>query len=237
MTEIVEEKVFTYKSELTEKDTVEADMDDRPAMSMTGENEVIVLKEFDPYGPQRIYSIQTGSFKEIANAYRYFNFLMREFEGSPVNYTRIEKIGVYYAVRIGKFNGYTATKQFLEDSQPLLSSSIIVDNYPSKLIKAKKDLDRDGPEKIYSIQTGSFLVLANARNNFQSMIRAFDGKGLDYVRLVKAGEYYAVRLGKFDGYTAAKNFFANSHPQFSSAIILDNYPVHNIISTYSYLKD
>jgi hypothetical protein len=233
-----EEKVLTYESELTEKEAVESvvtevaevEMDDLPAVSETREREV--MKEVDPYGPRRIYSIQTRSLQEIANAQRYFQSLMKEIDGSPIEYTRIEKIGIYYAVRIGKFNGYTSAKKYLADYQPLLSSAIIVDNYPHKLIEAKKGLDRDGPEKIYAVQTASFVSIAKARSHFKSMIREFNGKGVDYVRIVKIGTYYAVRLGKFDGYTAAKKFLNANPSQLPSAIIVDNYPLRKTISSW-----
>jgi hypothetical protein len=241
MTETVEEKVLSYESELTEKEALETEMsevtkvemDDLPAVSQTKESDMIVQRKVDPDGPQRIYSIQTGKFKIIANAQNYFKFLIKEFNDSPVQYTRIEKIGIYHAVRIGKFNGYTAAKKFLTANQPLLSSAIIVDNYPSKLISVKKGLDRDGPEKIYAVQTASFEFIANARRHFKSMIREFNGKGVDYVRIVKIGKYYAVRLGKFDGYTIAKKFLNSNPSQLPLAIILDNYPLRKTISSWS----
>jgi hypothetical protein len=243
--ETVEEKVFTNKSELTEKEMVEADvsklpeveMDDLPAVSPTKESEIIVQKEVDADGPPKIYSIQTGSFIKIANAQNYFKFLMKEFDESSVQYPRIEKIGAYYALRLGKFKGYTAAKKFLAANQPLLSSAIIVDSYPGKLIKVKKGVDRDSPEKIYAVQTASFELIANARRHFISMIREFNGKGIDYVRILKVGKYYAVRLGKFDAYAVAKKFLKANQPLLSSAIILENYPLQKTISSYSYRKN
>jgi hypothetical protein len=198
---------------------------------LTKESEIIVRKEVDPDGPQRIYSIQTASFKRIANAQNHFNSLMKEFDGNPIQYTRIEKIGIYYAIRLGKFNDSSAAKKFLAANQPLLSSAIIVNNYPSKLIKVKKDLDRDGPEKIYSVQTASFVLLSKALSHIKSMIREFKGKGVDYVRIVKIGKYYAIRLGKFDGYAVAKKFLNANQSQLSSAIVLDNYPLRKTLST------
>jgi hypothetical protein len=244
-TETVEEKLSNYKSELTKKETVEADvsevaevdMDDRPAVSQTKESEMIVQREVDPDGPQRIYSIQTGNFKRILYIQNYFKFMIREFNGKGVDYVRLVKVGEYYAVRLGKFNGYRAAKKFLTANQPLLSSAIILDNYPSKLIKAKKDLDRDGPKKIYSVQTSSFVSIATAQNHFKSLIREFNEKDMDYVRIVKIGKYYAVRFGKFDDYAVAKKFLIANQPLLSSAIILDNYPLRKTISTYSYSRN
>jgi hypothetical protein len=256
-TETVEEKVLTYKSELPEKKTVEADVsevaevdiddlpevdrddliavdrdylpvvdrDDLPAVSQTKESDMIVQREVDPGGPQRIYSIQTGNFERIANTQNYFKSMIREFDGNGVDYVRLVKVGEYYAVRLGKFNGYAAAKKFLTANQFQLPSAIILDNYPSKLISVKKGLDKDGPKKIYAVQTASFELITNAHSHFKSKIREFNGKGVDYVRLVKVGKYYVVRLGKFDGYTAAKKFLMANQSQLPAAIILDNYPL------------
>jgi phosphoribosylformylglycinamidine (FGAM) synthase PurS component len=231
--ETVEEKVYAYTPPFTKKETVEADvpevarikMDDLPTVSQTIESETTVQQKVYPHGPQRIYSIQTGSFKIIANAEYHFNSLISEFNEKDIDYLRIVKIGQYYAVRLGKFDDYAVAKKYLIANQPLLSSAIILDNYPGKLIKAKKDLDRDWSQKIYSVQTASFVSAAAAQDHFESVIRELDGKDTDYVRIVKIGKYFAVRLGKFDDYAVAKKFLKANQYQLSSAIILDNYPL------------
>jgi hypothetical protein len=205
-------------------------IDDLPEVSQTKENDMIVQREVDPDDPQRIYSIQTGKFKKITYIQNHFDSMIKEFTGKGVDYVRLVKVGDYYVVRLGKFNGHAAAKKFLMANQSQLPAAIIVDNYPSKLISVKKGLDRDGPQKIYSVQTASFVLIADARSHFKSMIREFNGKGVDYVRLVKVGDYYAVRLGKFDGYTAAKKFLMANQSQLPSASIVDNYPLRKKIS-------
>ena len=79
------------------------------------------------------------------------------------------------------------------------------------------------PQLVYTIQTGSFLYMEYARKQFNNLIKSFNKKRLDYLRIEKIGRYYAVRLGEFDSHAAAKRFFRANKTHLSKAIILDAY--------------
>lgn len=63
---------------------------------------------------QSIYTVQAGSFKKIQRAEKQFYSLMRELSIEETDFLRIEKIGKFYTVRIGKFEDYAASYRFLQ---------------------------------------------------------------------------------------------------------------------------
>lgn len=78
---------------------------------------------------QLIYTIQTGSFINIIHADQQFQFIMLELNEKELDYLRIEKVGQFYAVRLGKFDDYISAEKFLEATRPQLSSAIILKAY------------------------------------------------------------------------------------------------------------
>ncbi|UCH82162.1 MAG: SPOR domain-containing protein [Nitrospiraceae bacterium] len=75
----------------------------------------------------------------------------------------------------------------------------------------------------YTIQAGNFDNITNAQKAFDSIVNKLDENQLHYLRIEKIGEYYCVRLGKFDGYDTARDFFQTIKHQLSDAIILEAY--------------
>lgn len=78
-------------------------------------------------------------------------------------------------------------------------------------------------ESIYTIQTGSFISIAPAQKQFDSIVQGLNEKELDYLRIEKIGKFYSLRLGKFEDYTTAKKFLQAIKPQLSTAIIMKAY--------------
>ncbi len=76
------------------------------------------------------------------------------------------------------------------------------------------------PPTKYTIQAGSFTDIAHAHEQFDSITQQLNEKELDYLRIEKVGKFYSVRLGKFEGYSTAKEFLQAIKPQLSTAIIL-----------------
>jgi len=90
-------------------------------------NEIIVNN--NQYEYQIIYTIQTGSFPDIKAAEREFDFIEQTLEENQLDYLRIEKVGIFYAVRIGKFKDYTTADKFIRIIQPQRSTAIILKAY------------------------------------------------------------------------------------------------------------
>jgi len=78
-------------------------------------------------------------------------------------------------------------------------------------------------QSIYTIQTGSFVSVKRAQEQFDSMLKTLKGKTFSFLRIEKIGKYYSVRLGRFTGSNAAKQFIIAAIPDISNADILKAY--------------
>jgi hypothetical protein len=82
---------------------------------------------------------------------------------------------------------------------------------------------------VYTVQAGSYTYRSNAENKYNSLIHDMNDRDRDHLRIEKIGEYYAVRLGRFDHYIAAKKFLNGMNSELSSAIVLKAYIKHERI--------
>ena len=78
-------------------------------------------------------------------------------------------------------------------------------------------------QTIYTIQTGSFSDIKPAQNQFDSIVQGLNEKQLDYLRIEKIGNFYSVRLGKFEDNAVAEKFLEGVKPHFPTAIVRDAY--------------
>ncbi len=86
---------------------------------------------------------------------------------------------------------------------------------------------------IYTIQTGSFDDVKPAQNQFDSIVQELNEKQLDYLRIEKIGNFYSVRLGKFEDNAAAEKFLGEVKPHLPTAIVRDAYFIEErIVKTY-----
>ena len=84
------------------------------------------LKVDDQYASRLVYTIQINSQSNIAGAQKQFNFILRSINEKNLNLLRIEEIGKYYTVRLGKFENHETAKQFLQEIKPQLSEAVIL---------------------------------------------------------------------------------------------------------------
>jgi hypothetical protein len=90
-----------------------------------------------------------------------------------------------------------------------------------KKVNVANDNKRYDYKSIYSIQAGSFTQFARAYQQFGFVSEKLNKKELGFLRIEKIDNYYSVRLGKFDDYSAAKRFMHEITPRISDAIILN----------------
>ena len=64
--------------------------------------------------PQTIYTIQIGSFLTFARAQNEFNSKMEVLTKEYDSFLRIEKIGTFYTVRLGKIESYSSAENFIK---------------------------------------------------------------------------------------------------------------------------
>jgi tetratricopeptide (TPR) repeat protein len=79
--------------------------------------------------PKTFYTIQTESFTDVTNAHEQFNSIKRIFTGKDLDYLRIEKVGKFYSVRLGKFEDDTSAEKFLRLIKSRLPEAIILNAY------------------------------------------------------------------------------------------------------------
>ena len=93
--------------------------------------------------------------------------------------------------------------------------------------------DKYESHTIYTIQTGSFIFLANARNQFDTIIQGLREQDLNSLRIEKIGRFNVVRVGKFEDHATAEKFLKSIKSRLSTAIILKAYIKNDrIVSIY-----
>lgn len=75
----------------------------------------------------------------------------------------------------------------------------------------------------FTVQAGSYTYRYNAEKKYKSLIQNMNDADLDNLRIEKVGEYYTVRLGKFDNYVTAMKFLNAMNSRLSFAIVLNVY--------------
>ena len=104
----------------------------------------------------------------------------------------------------------------------------------SQIIKKHSDAEplsqsRTDNIQVYTIQTGSFLELNRAREQFNFITKLLQPKDYDNLRIEKISSYYTVRLGKYDNYASAEDLLQKLIIKIKSAIVLKAYIKENRI--------
>ncbi len=85
--------------------------------------------QINSYASESIYTIQTGSFISIAPTQKQFDSIVQGLNEKELDYLRIEKIGKFYSLRLGKFEDHATAKKFFQAIKPQLSTAIIMKAY------------------------------------------------------------------------------------------------------------
>lgn len=76
-----------------------------------------------------IHTVQTGSFDSVEQAERQFDLLEGGLQEADLEHLRIEKIGNFYSVRIGRFDNQAAVDSLFRDVRPIIGSAITMTAY------------------------------------------------------------------------------------------------------------
>jgi hypothetical protein len=76
-----------------------------------------------------IHTVQTGSFGSVERAERQFDILEGGLQEADLEHLRIEKIGNFYTVRIGRFDNQADVDSLLNDVRSLIGSAITITAY------------------------------------------------------------------------------------------------------------
>ncbi len=104
------------------------------------------------YKTETFHTIQTGSFNNVADAQKQFDSIVQGLNEKKLEYLRIEKIGKFYAVRLGKFEDYVTADKFLKTIKPKLSTAIILEAYikNNRIMKLYKKSISSDRQEIYN---------------------------------------------------------------------------------------
>ena len=76
-----------------------------------------------------VYTLQAGSFDGLQSAIKLYDSIINDLTTEDLAYLRIEKVGQYYAVRLGKFGERSNAEILHEKIRSHLSTAIIMQAY------------------------------------------------------------------------------------------------------------
>ena len=89
----------------------------------------LFLPASDSHAEQSIFTIQAGSFGSDSDAHKQFDLIAGKLKEEALASLRIERIGKFYTVRIGKFNDRPEAEDFLIINEYGLPGAIIMSVY------------------------------------------------------------------------------------------------------------
>ncbi len=84
-------------------------------------------------------------------------------------------------------------------------------------------LTSDASELIYTIQTGSYSDVKDARIEYESIEQVLHKEALAYLRIEKIGKYYSVRIGNFKLSDIAYKFHQSVKSRLTSSLVMKAY--------------
>ena len=78
---------------------------------------------------QSFYTVQAGSHTDMKGAENQFDDLAQSLKGKDLDYLRVEKIGRYFSVRVGKFDTRAPAEVLLKKNSSHLESSAVMKAY------------------------------------------------------------------------------------------------------------
>ena len=111
---------------------------------------LLLLLPLISYSSQLIFTIQIGSYISLASAEKKYDLLTHRLDKDKLDYLRIEKLGKYYTLRLGKFGNHSVAKKFFKTVKPRLPKAIIRQTYlkNKKIIKLYTDSSSVKKKKI-----------------------------------------------------------------------------------------
>ena len=88
-----------------------------------------ILLPLVSFSSELFYTIQSGSFPDIKHARRHFDSILERLHEKDLSYLRIEKVGGFYSVRIGRFEDYDTAEKLLKANESQLYKAMILKAY------------------------------------------------------------------------------------------------------------
>jgi len=190
----------------------------------------------NPASDDTYYTVQTGTYTpaSLSFAKRHYKTLVKTLKENELSYLRIEEGTKYFIVRIGKFDTYDQAVPLLETLRNLVPDAFIVQQEDFTSIKYVEMYARDtqpgipssdqGLVEYYTVQLGNFLKLDQASEEFNSIAGKIAEDDAASLRVEKADRYFSVRVGRFETYSAARQFINRYTDNLPGASILKSSP-------------
>jgi tetratricopeptide (TPR) repeat protein len=114
---------------------------------------LLTIQPLEVHASELVYTIQVSSLKEMERARKEYNFLIDKLNPEDLNYLRVEKIGQYYSVRLGKFADRMNAEKILQNIKRNHPSALImrayikkeriIKLYPRTLAEKEKDISSE----------------------------------------------------------------------------------------------
>jgi hypothetical protein len=143
---------------------------DNSALSRKSETPKPPISDEKKEGEDRLYyTIQIGSFIPLDRARNKYASAIQKLLDKKPDHLRIEKIGTYNSVRIGKFITYVSAEKYLSSVKAHFSSAFIIQAYiKDKRIVMELKKDPSQKEKGITIETKSFNAITPVHSSRKS---------------------------------------------------------------------
>ncbi len=89
----------------------------------------LLFLPLNSYSSPLFHTIQTASFTNIEDAEKQFDSVVKKLDEDELDHLRIEKIGKFYSVRLGKFDDYATAEAFMNTIKSKLSQAAVMEAY------------------------------------------------------------------------------------------------------------
>jgi tetratricopeptide (TPR) repeat protein len=104
------------------------------------------------HASELIYTIQAASYTNESDALRYYSLIEEKLHTDELDYLRIEKVGTFHSVRLGKYEDIDSIKKFLQSIKSRLPSAIVMKAYMKEKRLLKLYSRKGTPEKQIALE-------------------------------------------------------------------------------------
>lgn len=139
---------------------------------------IIPFHSFPAEENKSIYTIQIASHRDVEAAQKQFNTIAQNFNKKMLEYLRIEKIGKFYSLRLGKFNNNSDAKKFMASVKSELPSSIIMKAYflEDRIVRIYKPQNAVGEVKTLQTRVSKDVTKKETKETKTPVVEKTDRK-------------------------------------------------------------
>jgi tetratricopeptide (TPR) repeat protein len=214
---------------------------------------LVFFMPVNSYSYELFHTIQVSSFKTVTSAEKQYDEIVETLNEEDLDNLRVEKIGKFYSVRVGKFNNSNDAKKSLKKIRSSLPQAAVMTAYikDERIVSiyerpagaVVKDEVQQKPvsilvpdktvpviaekiaerEEFYTVQISSFKNVTSAQKQYDEIVETLNEEDLDNLRVEKIGKFYSVRVGKFNNSSDAKKSLEKIRSSQPQATVMTAY--------------